>query len=135
MKKALIPGIAFVIGLGFGVGVMICIYQTGPTRLFANTVQSIIAERAVYGALLHDKKYEQIDILIEDKLQNSLLSIQQLDLYWLKLDPAAKVVRGYYDATGKPIPPQTLELISSIPEGKGTDIRKLADTSMFCKKK
>ena len=113
---------------------MIYFYQTGPNRVLANTIQSIILERAIYGALLHDKKYEQIDILIEDKLQNSLLSIKQLDLYWIKFDPAAKVVRGYYDATGKRLSPQTLDLISSIPEGKGTDIRKMADSAMFCGK-
>jgi|HigsolmetaAR202D_1030399.scaffolds.fasta_scaffold11419_7 hypothetical protein len=127
MKSIIIPIITFIIGVALGISGMIFTVQKGPNQVIANIAQGYTSEGAIYGTLLFEKRYDDLQKLIENGFLTSLNFQKGLDLPKESYISSQKFVRGYFDATGRPIPASIEEHIQDIPKGSGTDMHRFAD--------
>ena len=131
MKKLVIPIITFAMGLAVGITAMLYVVRSGPNQVVETLIfQGGIEENVIYGTLLHDKKYQELQAMMEQGMDNSLSYIVKAEMLRKSKEPATKLVRGYYDATGRSIPISTEQLIKNIPAGKGSNTRRLAEASL-----
>jgi len=129
--KILITSIfTFLTGLAIGVVAMPHVSGTKSNPALAIIALQDTGGKAMYATLLYDKRYDDLQYMLEQDLHSSLNFISSVNMCKESIEPATSYVRGYYDATGRPIPSQTIELLKSIPPVKGVPIRRLIDASI-----
>lgn len=127
MKRILIPTITFVLGAALGVAVMFFVVQRGPNQVIANILQQYTSQQAVCGALLHEKRYDDLQLLMEDGFAISLNLQKYLNFSPDGYHESQKSVRAYFDLTGRPIPSAINQNIETIPKGTGINLLRVAD--------
>jgi hypothetical protein len=127
MKNIIVPIVTFIIGLALGIAGMIVAVQKGPNQVIANLASNYTSEGAIYGTLLAEKRYDDIQRLIENGFLTSLNFQKGLGLPKENYTITQKYIRGYFDATGRPVPALIEEHIQDIPKGSGTDMHRFAD--------
>ena len=134
MKILIISFITFLTGLAIGVAVMQHVSGTKPNQALAIIALGDAGDKAMYGTLLHDKRYDELQNLLEQGMYSNLDFITKVKVCNQAIEPATSFVQGYYDATGRPIPAKTIELLKSVPTVKGASIRRLVEIAVSAKK-
>jgi hypothetical protein len=122
MRKFLFAAGFFLVGLGIGIGLMFWVIWVGPDQVIARENHGVVTMNVVYATLLHDKKYAELNRLLETDMAASLDSSERLGLGGGQ-QSSARLVRGYYDVTGAPVPSEISGYLSGV---KGNDVRRLA---------
>jgi len=131
IKPLIIPGIALLVGVAIGIGVMVAAMVKGPNQVITMMAQGDTEEQAIYGTLLNEKRYGDLQRLIESGLLTSLNFQKGMNLSANDYRASQQFVRGYFDCTGRPIPAAIAQQIQAIPKGSGTGMRRLADAAVI----
>jgi hypothetical protein len=112
----------FFAGLLVGLGIMIIVIIKGPNQVIADQWSAETEEKVIFATLLHEQKYDDLNLLLEKDMVASLDGLKAFG-YTNELQSSAKLIRGYYDLPGTKTPSQLDAYLSGI---KGTDVSRLA---------
>jgi len=127
MKRILIPAITFALGTALGVAVMLFMMQRGPNQVITYLVESYTTQEAIFGTLLYERRYDDLQKVIEDGMLNSLNLQKGLNLSAEGYLSSQKIIRAYFDLTGRPISPEINQHIQKIPKGRKNNLQSLTD--------
>lgn len=129
MKKILIPIATLIIGIALGIAGMTYVIQRGPNQIMANMSVGYIISQAIYGELLYEKRYDDLQRLIEKSFLGPLDFQKEMNFSPKGYISSLKIVRSYYQSTGHPVPQSIQDHINNIPKGQvsGPDLKVFAD--------
>ncbi len=122
MTRILPQIIALLTGVALGGGAMVIVMKKGPEQVIRTQSQAGAAEQVIYATLLHERRYAELDQVLQRNMRGSLDWMKGLG-FQEELRFSAPLVKGYYDLAEAPIPAGTAPYLSGV---TGADVRKLA---------
>ena len=118
MKTTLIAFSALIIGTILGTTVMLLKQKHDFEREVGTLALGVVTDEAIYGTLLFEKRYDDLQRMIENGMLVSL-NYQKNLMPSNEYSRSQKLVRGYFDLTGRQVSDMISKHIQAVPSGSG----------------